>query len=489
MSSVASASNQPGERFGDIVRRAVIWRSGSQIVAQLVQWAATFLVLRILSPADYGLFAMTQVVLVLLGILNGHGLASAVVQRPDVSRHEVAQLFGMLLAINGALAAAQLLLAPVAASYYRHPELADLLRVQALLYAATPFVVLPQALLARTLDFSRQAKANLAASLAAAAAALGGALAGWGVWTLVIAPIVLFACRGLLLTIAAGGLPRPSFRFRGAGALVRYGGLMATGQVVTFAWSQADVLIAGRRLSAHDLGVYTTSLFLAQIFVSKIAPPLHEVAFATYARLQHDPEARARAFLHFARVVAVAAMPFHLGLAAAAEPLVLVLLGPQWADAAPVVRALALSMPFYTVFVLLGPAADGLGRPDIAPRNALVAALVAPPLLLVAVQWGAVGLAVTWGAVFPLMLWAGSRRVLPLIGVEARALARVVAPPAAAAAAMAAVVVLVDRFAAGLAPPLRLLLLVGVGAAVYGGWMLLFARAALAELWALARSR
>lgn len=489
MSTAASPANRPAERFGDTVRRAVIWRSGSQVVAQLLQWAATFLVLRILSPADYGLFAMTQVVLVLLNILNGYGLASGILQRPEVSREEVAQLFGMLLAINGALAVAQLLLAPVVADYYRQPVVADLLRVQALLYAATPFVALPQALLARTLDFSRQAKANIAASLAAAIAALAGALAGWGVWTLVTAPIVLFATRGVLLTIAAGGLPWPSFRFGGTGALVRYGGLMATGGVVTFLWSQADVLIAGRGLSAHELGIYTTSLFLAQIFVSKVAPPLHEVAFAAYARLRHDPEARARAFLHFARVIAVAAMPFHLGLAAAAEPLVLTVLGPQWADAAPVVRVLALSMPFYAVFVLLGPAADGLGRPDIAPRNALVAALVAPPLLLVAVRWGATGLAATWCLVFPLLLWVALRRVLPVIGVEARALARVVLPPAAAATAMAAVVVLVDRVAAGLEPPLRLALLTGVGAGVYGGWMLLFARAALAELWALVRSR
>ena len=59
----------------------MIWRSGSQILAQVTQWAATFLVIRILSPSDYGLFAMTQVVLVLLSMLNGAGLASGLVQR------------------------------------------------------------------------------------------------------------------------------------------------------------------------------------------------------------------------------------------------------------------------------------------------------------------------------------------------------------------------------------------------------------------------
>ena len=59
------------------VRDAVFWRSGSQIVAQLITWSATFLVIRILNPADYGLLAMTQTVLVFLHLFNGHEIGRA----------------------------------------------------------------------------------------------------------------------------------------------------------------------------------------------------------------------------------------------------------------------------------------------------------------------------------------------------------------------------------------------------------------------------
>ena len=64
------------------VRSAVIWRSGTQVFAQLVAWATTFLVIRILSPADYGLYAMTGVVLALLALMNGYGLANAAIREP-----------------------------------------------------------------------------------------------------------------------------------------------------------------------------------------------------------------------------------------------------------------------------------------------------------------------------------------------------------------------------------------------------------------------
>ncbi|MGE2732823.1 oligosaccharide flippase family protein, partial [Mycolicibacterium vaccae] len=193
MPSTPPLRDEPPESFGDRVRRAVIWRSGSQIGAQLVQWAATFLVIRILDPRDYGLYAMTGVVLVFLNMLSGYGLASGLIQRDDVTPRQVRQLFGMLIALNAALALAQWWLAPFAASYYRQPDVAALLRVQTLIYLCTPFTVLPYALLSRAMEFRRQATANLAASLAGAATALGGALAGWGVWTLVWAPIAMYA--------------------------------------------------------------------------------------------------------------------------------------------------------------------------------------------------------------------------------------------------------------------------------------------------------
>lgn len=471
------------------VRRAVIWRSGSQFLAQLIQWGATFAVIRILSPADYGLFAMTQVVLLLLNMVNGYGLASALIRQPVVTDQQIRQLFGLLIAVNVTLAAAQALLAPVFAAYYRQPLVADLLRVQALLYLVTPFVALPQALLSRGLEFSAQAKINVGASLASAGMALTGALAGWGVWTLVAAPLTLFVVRGIGLTIAARAWMLPSFRFGGTGQFVRYGGLVAAGQLAALLWSQADVFIGGRVLSPHLLGIYSTSLFLVQIFVSKFVPPLNEVAFAAYARLQDDRPALARAFLQIARVVMVAGMPFYLGLAATAGPLVLTVLGPHWAETAPVVRVLALGMPFYTVYVLFSPATDAIGRPGVGTRNGFTAALLAPPLLLLAAQGGMLALAATWLLVFPTLLLIGARRSLPLLGIAPRALADAVLPPAAAAIGMALVVVIADSVLPPMPAPARLGVLVATGGLVYGAWLMLFARQSVRELIEIVRRR
>ena len=481
----ATGASLPSLR--DRVRSAVIWRSGTQAFGQLVAWAATFLVIRILTPADYGLYAMTGIVLALLALVNGYGLANALIREREAPPRLVRQLFGMLIVLNLALAAAQVALAPWVAAYYRQPVVADMLRVQALLYLTNPFLALGYALLTRRMDFRRQAQVNVVSALIGAAAALGGALGGLGVWTLVAAPLAQVGSRAAGMALAAGAWVRPSFDFRGAWHLAGFGGAVTLSGLFWFVQSQADVAIAGRAFDAHELGIYTTALFLAQIFVTKLVPPLNEVAFAAFAQVRDDRAAFAAGFLKSVRVVALVALPFCLGLAATAEALVPVVLGPKWAETAPVIRILALAMPFATLQVLFAPAANAAGRPGLVTRTTVLGAVLMPLAFVVGVGWGAPGMALAWLAAYPLLTAVSARWMLPAIGVRGRELVAAVAPPALAAVAMALVVAMIDRWIGGPTPALRLALLVAAGVSAYAGWLALFARDRLGEAAALLR--
>lgn len=489
---MSAAGTAPSPARGDLarqVRSAVIWRSGTQIFSQVVAWASTFMVIRILSPADYGLFAMTSVVLALLSLLNGYGFANAAIQQRDGGEQQLRQLFGLLLVINGALAAGQFLAAPLIAAYYRQSAVADLLRVQALIYLSTPFLALGYTVLSREMDFRRQAQVNVGSALIGAFTALGCALAGCGVWTLVFAPLASFTSRGLGMALAARALIWPSFDFRGVRKLADYGGVVMIGQIFWFAQSQADIVIAGRAFAPHDLGLYTTSLFLAQIFVNKVVPPLNEVAFSAYARIQDDTAAVAAGFLKSARLIMTLALPFCLGLAAVTEPAVHVALGEKWLAAAPVVRLLALAMPFMTLYVLFGPAVSARGHPGITTRCSVLGAVLMPIAYYIGVRFGAVGIAAAWLAAYPVMTAIGAAWSMPVIGVSFGALRDAVLPPTLAALAMGLTVTLLDHALPPLAQIARLAVLVGVGGAVYGGWLLLFARAQLNEMIALVLKR
>ena len=471
----------------DQVRSAVIWRSGTQIFGQLVAWASTFLVIRILSPADYGLYAMSAVVLGLLNLMNGYGLANALIQQREVTPRMMRQLFGMLIVLNGALALLQFAAAPWIADYYGQPVVETMLRWQALIFLTNPFLALGYAILSRSMDFRRQAQVNIVSALVGAAASLCGALAGLGVWTLVVAPIAMFGSRALGMALAARALIWPSFDFRGAWGIAGFGGMIALSQLFYFVQTQSDVVIAGRVLDPHALGLYTTALFLAQIFVSKVVPPLNEVAFSAYSRVQDNPAAMAAGFLKSVRVILLLAIPFCLGLATTAQPLVGVVLGDKWLEAASLLAILALAMPFMTLHVLFAPATNAVGRPAIATRTAALGAVVMGLAFLGGIRWGAPGIAAAWLTGYPALTAITAAWSLPAIGVKARELWHAVLPPVLAGVAMAVAVSLADLLVGGLPALPRLAILVGTGGAIYLGWLATFARPRLAEMLAMLR--
>jgi O-antigen/teichoic acid export membrane protein len=471
------------------VRSAILWRSGTQILGQLVMWSSTFLVLRLLSPRDYGLFAMTQVVIGLAQLLNGYSFASSLVQAEQVDRHRAGQVFGMLIMMNVAMAALQFAAAPVAASYFHQPGLVAILRVQCLLHLTTPFIIVPQALLARDIDFRTQGRANLGAALVGAITAPLCALAGLGIWTLVFAPIALFTTRALLLGLLGRWWIRPRFDFRGAGTMFGYGGTVLVSDILWFVQNQADVFVAGRHFDAHRLGLYSEGLFLTQLFVNKFVPSLNEVAFPAYARMQGGGDDVGRGFVAALSVIMLVALPCFIGLAATAGPLIATVMGPQWIETVPLVRLLAFAMPFTTLHVLYPPATNALGRPRIAAISAGAGALVLPIAFLVGVSYGPIGMAWAWVAAMPVLVLLSSRLSLPVIGIGWRQLGGAILPPLVAALAMGAVVTIADRLIPGLPSAARLVALIAIGVLAYAGFALLFARTTVRRGYAMARGR
>src|SRR3546814_6986440 len=121
-----------------------------------------------------------------------------------------------------------------------------------------------------------------------AVVSLTGALLGWGVWTLVFAPVLGFWVKAVGNMIATRFFVLPSFNFRGTGGMVGFGASLLGSQLLIMVQSQSDILIGGRMLSPHELGLYSEALFLTPIFVSRFIPPLNEVAFPAYERMQRE---------------------------------------------------------------------------------------------------------------------------------------------------------------------------------------------------------
>ena len=488
MSDTGTTSPVGGDiAFARRVRSALAWRWGTQVLAQVITWTSTILVVRLLEPTDYGLFAMTQTVITALAFLNGQSFATSLIQADRVDERRIGQVFALLLMLNGGLAATQFLMAPLAADYYNQPVIADMLRVQALIFLTIPFSALPQELLARRIEFRSQGLVNLGCALVGAATALVLAFRGFGVWALVYAPVAMFATRAIGLTFAARLLVRPVFDLRGAGDLVTFGGALTLCQLFWIVQSQSDIVIAGRALDTHDLGLYSEALFLTLIVTGRFIPPINEVAFPAYAELHKAGRALAPYFLRTVRTVMLVVAPIYVGLSLTAEPAILTLFGDKWAEMAPFVAGLALAMPFFALQITCSPTTNAIGRPRIYLATSASGAILFPSLFLIGIGFGPMGLVHAWWLAAPLLLAVTLALTLPAIGVRLRDLAAAIAPVAVACGLMAIAVFTVRGLFTDWYPAAQLAALAAVGAATYALTLWFAWPALVRDAWSMLR--
>jgi len=475
--------------FADRVRSAVVWRWGSQVLAQMITWAATILVVRLLDPTDYGHYAMAQAVLAAFTFLNGYSFATSLIQAREVDKRRIGQVFGMLIVANGTLATLQFLAAPLAAEYYNQPLVAEMLRIQALIFFTTPFIALPSALLSRTLHFRNQALVNLVCAVAGGGTALTLALGGYGVWALVWAPVVMFATRAAGLTIAARTLVRPIFDFRGCRDILTFGGALTLSQLFWVIQSQSDIFIAGRSFDVHELGLYSEALFVALIFTGRFVPPLNDVAFPAFAELVKEGKPIGGAFLSGVQTVMLIALPAYVGLSLTAEPLVSTVFGPKWVEMAPILAGLALAMPAMALQIICSPATNALGRPGVYLFTNAAGAVIMPLCFLLGVRFGPQGLVASWQFAAPLLLMVTLAVTLPKVGVRVSELGAVLLPSVVGTGAMALVVSLLGTRTGFLPAPTQLPLLIMCGGIVYVATLTALWPEVVRRVWSMAVRR
>src|ERR1700712_5392520 len=133
----------------DKVLAGARWAAILRLVGQAISWLSTIVVVRFISPEDYGLNAMLEAPLELMMMLSAFGLNLALVRSKNIEQDELRSVFGWLLVINGLLFLAYFFGGALIAIYFDEPRLELLAKVLAFVFLLAPFRVIPNALLDR----------------------------------------------------------------------------------------------------------------------------------------------------------------------------------------------------------------------------------------------------------------------------------------------------------------------------------------------------
>jgi teichuronic acid exporter len=445
------------------------WLAGANFLGQLVTWVMTIVVMRLLSPADYGLLAMASIFVAFLLMLAAAGLGPAIVQSISIDERKLRQLFGLITIVNALLCLTLFMVAPLIAKFFDEPRLTDVIRVLSLQFIIAGFAVIPEALLARAMKFKARAIVDLTANVAGGITSLVLAYAGYGVWSLVAGSTVSVTVKSVGLNIVAPYLQRPILSISGLAPMLAYGGNVTASKLLWFFYSQADMFIAGKLLGKEILGFYSVAMHLASLPVQKLSGMLNQVAFPAFAQIQQDPVQVAHHALKALRILSFFAFPVLWGISSVAPELVRLVLGAKWELAILPLQILPIVMPFRMISNFLPAAVDAVGRPDISVKNLITASVIMPLSFLFGSQFGIIGLCLAWVIAFPIVFLTNLSRSLPALGLGMQPLLATIVRPVLASGTMYGVVLTVASILpADIGSALKLALMIGSGAIAYG---------------------
>lgn len=340
------------------MRRGASALARAQVASQIVSVVSLAILLRLLSPQEYGLVAMVVPLLLFLRIFTTLGLQFVTIQRSELTDAEVSAAFWIQLAAGIAVAVLTMALAPFVGALYGKPELArTLFHLTAVLSCTSIVAALgaqPQALLERRLKMRELGRIRVAAQLAGAVGAIFVAWRGAGVWALVVQQYVEM---GLITTLCfAASRWRPGIPSEWAGMVrqIQLGGWLAATTIVLFVADNLDRVLVGRLVSASDVGLYSQAYSLMIKPVYLVTTPLTALALASLSRAAAHPST-ARQFVEaFYRMIAVALVPVSLGLALVGSDAMLILGGEPWREAGPILSVLSLGLFSQAVVILNG---------------------------------------------------------------------------------------------------------------------------------------
>lgn len=395
----------------------VAWVSAAKWSAQLVGWASTILVARILTPADYGLLTMASVFLGIVFILSEFGVGTAVVTLRELPESELSQLnaFSLLLGLGGTLLTAAM--AYPLGLFFRTSELPPVVVVLGLTFLISSFQTVPMALMRRELRFRTLAMIDVSRGLLVPAVTLIGALAGLRYWALALGSVV----GAFITTILALYCRRLSFslpRITGLKTALNFSRDILVGRLAWIIFQDGDFAVAGRRLGQAAVGDYSLAWTLATSPIEKVTMVLSDVTPSLFSAVQHDRPALKRYFLNISELLCLATFPASVGMALVSRDLVAVVLGPKWVGATLPLAILALYAGARSVTILYAHLFNATRETRFGMWIAVVGAVVLLGGFVAGSHWGPAGIAAAWLILHPLLSAVALRRVQRVLNMR-----------------------------------------------------------------------
>lgn len=370
---------------------------GASVVTATLGFVRITLLLRILSPSDFGISTLALFYVTLFSRLFSLGLDDAFIHRLEINEKFRRTFLTLRVSLPFISMTLLMIALPIIIRFYPdYPLLAQIIIAYAILQIIQSFVIVQDTMLRKNMAFKQIAIAAIVGSVVMTIIAPLSAKLGLGVWSLVIEQYVgLLANLLLIFLFFRPWTPKFGWERSIATWFRDYGKHIWGTANLTFLLDQFDDWFVGTFLGSQALGYYSRAYEYAGYPRRVLANPMQAVFLPTFAHLQNEPEKLSRVFFKMTSFMIRIGGLFSLIFIMSAPEFIPLILGEKWL---PMLATFQL-MIIYTLFDPLSKSAMNLLHATGHPRTVmhiriLQAIIFIPAVILLGLWLGIEGVAI-----------------------------------------------------------------------------------------------
>lgn len=359
------------------LRSGLKWNSIAQLLNQASVFLTGFILMRLLTPEDFGLVAIVTVFLGFSQLFTTVGLSSSIINKKDITKHDFDNIFTFSFFMGLVLALILFLLSTRLALFFEDTRLEVLFKISALALFIAPLGAIPSAVLKRKLNFKALALINIFSTFIALFVAIIMAYYDYGYFSLIAQKVIYYGLNVILLFFASKYTPSFWFNFLNLKKHLAFGVPILGSKLVSYSIGNIDNFLIGKFLGAGSLGYYGRAFALVTIPSTRIGMIINQTMFPVFSNMKNKNIDIKQNVLKLYSVITYAVFLLALLYIVAARSLIQIISPDgEWDSIIPIIHALALVSIFKPIIGFYSSIIISLGLTKLSFKAELVGGVI-----------------------------------------------------------------------------------------------------------------
>ncbi len=343
---------------------AYFWNLFGKWGVRFIGIGSTLILVRLLDPSAFGLVALATICIGFFETLTDIGINRYLISQTHLNKRAMDTSWTLSLLLKIVLIVILILTSGLLADFMNAPDIQLIIVVVACsgIFSALNNIGLVQ--FEKALDYKRISALLLTAKLVSTAVMLVFAFWLQNYWALVAGGVcnALVYCTGSYVICSY----RPKLNFQIAPGQLSFSSKIMARAILGYSRNKLDTFLVGRLFDNSAVGKYSIGLEFAVLPLAEVITPASTAMFPALAQFKDKKqELFDKTYKYFGLVYGFV-MPCIVGIWFVAPQFCEVILGPKWADTAPVMAALTLVMLPYPLTAITNNLFDYLNKTQLS---------------------------------------------------------------------------------------------------------------------------